>query len=283
MRKALGIVLGVHLLATGMAKAESDHRYEDASTGRTIVAGAGVTLMTGGALMSRLNVENMLSVYQRHAVKAFETTQTRGVRLDMNDIDRVARGLEAGDEVRITYRTSDAEERKIRISQIEKRKGEINAELGRLRTRLLNLTKSNAAMQLNGISMQIRDNMIILSDLDKQIVDLRSGATVIDMRSATRVVDMNQHSVRQLEMFLLEKSRAGKNVLAIERVPRAARMEIAQMKRMMRGNIIVAVVGGAIIAEELVSGFLGDSVDSMIDSSVYVPVLEDATSAEQAQ
>lgn len=283
MRKAVGIILGVHLLATGMAKAQSENAYQDASTGRTVVAGAGVALMVGGTVMSRLNVENMLSVYQRHAVKAFDTTQASGVRLGINDIGHVAREIREGDEVRITYKTSEAEERKIRISQLEKRKHDINNELRRLRTRLLNLNKQNAAMQLNGISMQIRDNMVIMTDLDKQVADLRSGATRIDLRSATRVVDMNHHSVRELEMFLMEKSRVGKNVLTIERVPRAARMEIAQMKRMMRGNIIVAVIGGAVIAEELVSGILGDNLDSMLDSSVYVPVLEDATSAEQAQ
>lgn len=282
MRKALGIIIGMHVLAIGLsAKAESPQ--QEAGPGGTALVGTGIALAGGGATLSLINLENMVRVYQRNAVKAFDSQDLRGTRLGSGDIGRVAGEVRTGDEVRITYRTSDAEERKIRIAQLEKRRGEINGELRRLRTRLLDLRRQDAVTQLNGISMQIRDNMLILTDLDDQVRDLRSGKTAIDLRSATRVVDMQHHSVRELEMFLMEKSRAGKNVLTIERVPRAARMEMAQMKRAMRGNIVVAVLGGALIVEEIASGVLGDGLDSLIDSTVYVPVLQDAASAEQAQ
>lgn len=282
MRKALGLVLGIHLMATGLVKAQTtETENKDGLNGRQVVTGTGAALGLGGAVLARVNLENMLSVYQRNAVKAFETNLDEGVRLNSTEIDRVARSIKTGDEVRITFRTSEGEERKVRISQLTKRKDEISQELARLRFRLLTITSKNPSMQVNGLSIQIRDNMIVHADLEKQLKDLHSGVTRIETRTATRVVDMNGHSVRELELFMMEKSRVGKHVLMVERVPRAARLEMAQMKRMMRGNIIAAAIGGAVVLEELVAGVLGDGLDSMMDSTVYVPVLQDAASAEQ--
>lgn len=283
MRKALSLALGIHLLATGLVKAQTSDDLGDRHDGGQIVMGTGGILAVGGAGLAKLNVERMLKVYQRASVRTFETANIDGTRLNTNDIGRVANEVRAGDEIRITFRTSEIEERRLRISQLSQRKDEISREMERLRRQLRSIRNNAGATQIHSLSVQLRDHQYMLADIENQLLDMRRGVTPVDTRVVTRVVDMKQHTVRELEMFLIEKSRIGKNVLTIERIPRSARLEVAQMQRMMRGQIAVAVLGGAIILEELLGGFIGDGVDSMIDSAVYVPVMKEAANASADQ
>lgn len=273
MIKAFGLVLGIQALAAGVVIAQDKETEKNGLSGHQVVVGAGAIATTTGAGLARLNFEKMFEIYQRNSIKAFSTNELNGVLLRGREIQDIARDVRAGDEVRITYRTSELEERQVRISQIEKRTKEIERELQRLRLRVVTSSSSNP-MQAHSLAMQMRDNNVILGLLKNQITDLQSGATRIDTRTATSVVDMRSYTAKELEMFLMQKSRLGKNVLVIERIPRAARLEVAQIQKLMRGQIVVALIGGVILVEELASGILGDSADNLLNSKVYVPELK---------
>lgn len=271
MRKGLSVLVGLQILALGISQAQTSENT--GLSGHQITVGASAIGVIAAGNGAWIGIERMQEIYLRHSVKAYQANTIDGSLLSTDEVHWISKQAKVGDEVRITYRSTEIEERQTRISQLDKRRKEILSEIGRLRDRMMRLRGSQQAAVMNSMSMQISDNAFSLSEVDHQLNDLKSGATRIDPRVATRVLDLSKHSPRELETYLIGKSVAGKNVIQVEVIPRASRMEVAKIQRALRGQMIVGLISGIILLEEISVGLLGDQVDTLKNSKVFVPVL----------
>lgn len=263
---------GLSLLMTGLtvmsfnfkAQADENDNQTDLSQviGGTAVAAASVTTLSWTLLkMKAIHAQASLAELAKES-------DSSGLKIGSRDLQDITRKIKSGDEVHISYMSSEAEQRRIEMAQTKMQHDQLLRRQHQLQVQLHAASGDQALILAN----EVRDLAKMVDMSEHRLHELEAQTVKSTPKQVVRIFDMSEARPLDVEEFLLEKMKSGRRIIKIERVDQQKRSSFRNMRIAMGGQLILATLSGLMVMEEILESKT-DSQEHIKGSSLYTPIL----------
>lgn len=256
-----------------LALCPSLHAQDTKEQGHGARTSGAVTIVSAAGASFTYN--KMLETYNNSSTELFAKAADRKTLISRSEIAQAASKFRQGDELRITYLTSEAEERAIRISQLESRHITVRADINRVRNQIVKLNKAGKVSEAAISGNQLRDLNILIRSVEDDLHSLKVLGVSVTSRVTMRSVDLDLTKIQDAERFLYNKVHAGKDILKIERVSAARRQRVSGLRALTVVQVGIMAVGGIVTLQQVFGGDQETALDDeLAGGTIYAPELK---------